>query len=87
MNDSEKLVAIEKKVRQRLLFTGFTIVLYFSYVLNYTSAGSFLGQTIGDSHITGSLVLYVSLIVIFIILELIFLYINSEKNTDSGRGE
>ncbi|MBE9539028.1 MAG: DUF485 domain-containing protein [Proteobacteria bacterium] len=86
MDKKEKLEVIKRKVRQRFLFSAFTIALYFSYVLNYTSAGSFLSKQIGDTHITGSLALYAALIVVFIILELIFLQINRDKKTDSGRG-
>ena len=75
--DKNKIEAIRLKTRRRLLFTGITLVLYFSYVvLNYTSLGSVLHQPIGDSLITGSLVLFPSLILIFIALEVLFLFLN-----------
>ena len=75
--DKNKIEAIRLKTRRRLLFTGITLVLYFSYVvLNYTSLGSSLHQPIGDSLITGSLVLFPSLILIFIALEVLFLFLN-----------
>jgi uncharacterized membrane protein (DUF485 family) len=75
--DKNKIEAIRLKTRRRLLFTGITLVLYFSYVvLNYTSLGSFMHKPIGDSLITGSLVLFPSLILIFIVLEVLFLFLN-----------
>ncbi|MEH6516829.1 MAG: hypothetical protein V7742_09115 [Halioglobus sp.] len=80
--DKNKIEAIRLKTRRRLLFTGITLVLYFSYVvLNYTSLGSFIRQPIGDSLITGSLVLFPSLIVIFIALEVLFLFLNSRGDS------
>ncbi|MFT6287831.1 MAG: uncharacterized membrane protein (DUF485 family) [Halieaceae bacterium] len=80
--DKNKIEAIRLKTRRRLLFTGITLVLYFSYVvLNYTSLGNFLHQPIGDSLITGSLVLFASLILIFIALEVLFLFLNSRSDS------
>ena len=80
--DKNKIEAIRLKTRRRLLFTGITLTLYFSYVvLNYTSLGSFLHQPIGDSMITGSLVLFASLILIFIVLEVLFLFLNSRGDS------
>lgn len=76
MDRDAKLRAIERKTRQRLLLSGFTLVIYFSCVLNYTAAGSSLGRTIGSSPVTGSLLVFVSLIVIFIALEVLFLTLN-----------
>ncbi len=79
--DNERLAAVRLKTRRRLLFTGVTLTLYFSYVvLNYTSLGSFLHEPLGDSLVTGSLLLFASLIVIFIALELLFLYLNKQDD-------
>ncbi len=86
MVTEEKLQAVKRKTRQRLLFSACTMVLYFSYVLSYTKTGAFLSDTLGSSHISGSLALYAALIVIFIVLELLFLYINTDKKSDSGQG-
>jgi uncharacterized membrane protein (DUF485 family) len=84
MTTEEKMEAVKRKTRQRLTFTAITMVLYFSYVLSYTPMGSFLSDTLGESHVSGSLALYASLIVVFIILELIFLYLNADKKTHGG---
>lgn len=78
MDNDSRLQAIRRKTRQRLLFSGATLLMYFSYVLNYTGAGSFLREKIGGSSLTGSLLMFMSLIVIFIALELIFLALNRE---------
>lgn len=79
MDREQKIQRIQRKTRQRLLFAGITLVMYFSYVLNYTAAGSFLGEKIGSSQITGSLAMFMGLIVIFICLELIFLALNRHE--------
>ena len=84
MTTEEKMKAVKRKTRQRLMFTAITMALYFSYVLSYTSMGSFLSDTLGESHVSGSLALYVVLIVVFIIMELIFLYLNADKKIQGG---
>lgn len=76
MDREQKIRAIQRKTRQRLLFAGITLVMYFSYTFNYTAVGSFLGEKIGSSQLTGSLLMFISLIIIFIILELIFFALN-----------
>jgi hypothetical protein len=53
-----------------------------SYVLNYTEGGSFLAEPLGDSHVTGSLAMFAGLIVIYILLELLFLALN--RDGDEG---
>lgn len=84
MNTEEKIKIVKRKTRQRLMFTAITLVLYFSYVLSYTSMGSFLSHTLGESHVSGSLALYTALIVVFILIELLFLYLNADKKTQGG---
>jgi len=81
VDNKDKIEAIKRKTRQRLGFTVLTLGLYFSYVLNYTSWGAFLGNTLGDSHISGSLVMFAGLILVFICLELVFLQINRDRKT------
>ena len=80
MNERRKIEVVKRKTRLRLLFTALTMGLYFSYLFNYTSAGAFLGDRIGDSSISGSLVMYAGLIVVFIVLELFFLQINRSRD-------
>ena len=84
MTTEEKLEAVKRKTRQRLVFTAITMALYFSYVLSYTNMGSFLSDTLGESHVSGSLALYGALIVVFISIELLFLYLNADKKTQGG---
>lgn len=86
MSTEKKLAAIKRKTRQRLVFTLFTMCLYFSYVLSYTSAGAFLSDTLGDSNVSGSLALYVGLIIVFIMIEVLFLALNRDNKLESGRG-
>ena len=82
MDDDKKLEAIRRKTRQRLLFTGITLALYFSYVLNYTEAGAFMGGMLGDSHVSGSLMMFVFLILSFIGLELLFLALTRNRGEE-----
>lgn len=79
MDRDRKIRAIQRKTRQRLMFAGITLLMYFAYVLNYTAMGSFLGEKIGGSQLTGSLAMFMGLIVIFILLELIFLALNTRE--------
>ena len=83
MDNNEKLRVIARKTRQRLLFALITLVLYFSYVLNYTGLGEALGARIGGSYLTGSLVMFICLILVFIGFELIFLALNRTGKGDS----
>jgi len=80
MDDQTRLAEIRRTTRRRFGFAAVTLVLYFSFVLNWTSASDFLGQRIGDSAITGSLVLFVAIILIGLVLEVIFLRV--ERNAD-----
>lgn len=73
------LEAIRKKTRLRFLFAFFTVVLYGSFVLAYLEAGFFLRETIGNSSVTGALVLFWGLILIFLLMEYIFISLNKEK--------
>lgn len=80
IKDTDKANFIKRKIKQRLLFSLVALVLYFSFVLNWTNFGAGLRETIGDSHITGSLVMFVMLIVVFILSELLFIYLaNNQK--------
>ena len=76
------LRAVRRKTRHRLTFTLVTLVLYFAYLLNYLPLGSFLSQRIGSSPITGSLAMFAGLIIIFVVLELLFLVVDSDDDPD-----
>ena len=73
MNRDDQLAAISRRTRRRLLFSLASLLLYFSYALNYTAGGARLGQRLGESYVTGSLLMFASLIVSFILLEFLFL--------------
>ena len=77
--EEQLLAAIRKKTRLRFLFAFFTVVLYGSFVLAYLEAGLFLRETIGNSSVTGALVLFWGLILIFLLMEYIFISLNKEK--------
>lgn len=76
MNQDNRLGLIRLKTRRRLLFTLITLLLYFSFVSNWTGLGAGLRQRLGDTHITGSLVMFVALIVLLLLLEVVFLWLN-----------
>lgn len=78
------LRAVKHKTRYRLAFALVTLVLYFAYLLNYLPSGDFLAHRLGTSWITGSLAMFVGLIVVFILLELLFLRIDSDDDPDSN---
>lgn len=78
-NEYQILGSILSKVRQRFLFTTITVLLYGSLVLCYTDNGWFLRKLTGDSAISGGLILFLGLIVVFLLLEYIFLVLNKEK--------
>ena len=75
---------IRRKTRQRLGFALVVLVLYFAYVLNYLPLGSFLGKRLGESWVTGSLLMFAGLIVAFLLLELVFLVLNRDKGPGNG---
>lgn len=74
MNDSDRLRAVRARTRRRMVFSLLVLTLYFSFVLNWTEAGAFLARPLGGTQITGSLVMFVTLILLFIGLELVFLW-------------
>ena len=76
MNDGDKLRAIKAKTRARLLFALVTLGSYFAFVLNWVDGPNHvLSGRVGGSHISGSLLFFVGLILFFILLELLFLFI------------
>lgn len=85
MDNDNKLRLIQAKTRRRLLFTLLTLILYFSFVLNWTDTGAALTRRLGDSHITGSLLMFAATIVVLVLLELVFLLINLRIGAANGR--
>jgi DMSO/TMAO reductase YedYZ heme-binding membrane subunit len=69
---------LKQRTRRRFFFTGLHLCLYFSFSLNWTVWGNFLAERLGASHITGSLLMFISLILIFIALESVFLWLSRQ---------
>lgn len=85
MEEQRQLRAIRRKTRRRLAFALLTLALYFAFVLNYVPLGGFLGKRLGDSYITGSLLMFAGLIVAFIGLELLFLLLARDPSPGRER--
>ncbi|WP_195891507.1 DUF485 domain-containing protein [Luminiphilus syltensis] len=79
MIEDPRLVQVQRKTRLRLLFSGVTLLFYFSFSLNWMNLGSFLREPIGDSVINGSIVMFVLLILGFIAAEMIFMLISRRE--------
>ncbi len=77
---------LRRQIRRRFLFASVTLIIYFSYALNYTEVGSFLNQRLGSSYISGSLLMYGLIIVSSIGLELIFLRTQEEISSEGDEG-
>lgn len=84
MTEDKDLAYVRRQTRRRLLFSLVVLVLYFGYLLNYLPAGSFLGERLGSSGLTGSLGSFAALILVFIFLELVFLYLESDRHSQRG---
>lgn len=76
MDTDKRLELIRRKTRRRYVFALMTLAVYFTFVLNWTEAGAGLGNFLGDTHISGSLVLFAGLIILMIVFEIIFLALN-----------
>jgi hypothetical protein len=76
MQTDEKFAIIKRKTRQRLLFAVVTMTLYFSFALNYLEGSAALIASFGIGGVPGPLVMFVGLVLLFILLELIFLFLN-----------
>lgn len=76
MNEHQKFSLIGRKTRQRLFFALVTMMLYFCFVLNYTSWGGDIISALSVGSIPGPLVMFAALILIFIGMELLFLFLN-----------
>ncbi len=78
MDNDKKIAIIKRKTRRRYVFTLMTLALYFSFALNWTEAGSSLGVLLGDTHISGSVVMFAGIIIIMVCFELLFLALNRD---------
>ena len=77
---------LRRQIRRRFLFASVTLIIYFSYALNYTEIGSFLNQRLGSSYISGSLLMYGLIIISSIGLEWIFLRTQEEMSSEGDDG-
>ena len=77
---------LRRQIRRRFLFASVTLIIYFSYALNYTEIGSFLNQRLGSSYISGSLLMYGLIIISSIGLEWIFLRTQEEMSSEGDEG-
>jgi hypothetical protein len=75
----DSLHRVQRKTRRRLLFSGVVLVLYFSFVLNWTSSGAVLRESLPGLSVTGSLLMFVLLVVVLILLELLFLALGRDS--------
>ena len=80
--DSEILHRVQRKARRRLLFTGLILVFYFSFVLNWTSLGTGLKNSLPGLAITGSLLMFILLLVGLILLELVFIFLGRDRSEE-----
>lgn len=77
---------LRRQIRRRFLFASVTLIIYFSYALNYTEVGSFLNQRLGSSYISGSLLMYGLIIISSIGLEWVFLRTQEEMSSEGDEG-
>ena len=77
---------LQRQIRRRFLFASVTLIIYFSYALNYTEVGSFLNQRLGSSYISGSLLMYGLIIISSIGLEWVFLRTQEEMSSEGDEG-
>jgi hypothetical protein len=74
VSDEQLLARVRAHTRRRLAFSLLVLLGYFSFVLNWLPVGQGLTRRLGDSHLTGSLAMFMLLIVAFILLECLFLW-------------
>lgn len=73
-----RLEYVRKKTKRRLLFSAIHLVLYFSFTLNWTAVGSVLASTLGGGPMTGSILMFVVLVLLFLAMESVFLRFDRE---------
>jgi uncharacterized membrane-anchored protein len=69
-------VQLRQRTRRRFLFTGLHLCLYFSFSLNWTAWGDAFANRLGATYVTGALLMFIALILIFIALESVFLWLS-----------
>ena len=82
LEDNEILRVVRRKARLRLSYALIALAFYFAFLLNYLPAGDFLRERLGSSWISGSLAMFAGLIVLFIVLEMLFLFVDSDDDPE-----
>jgi hypothetical protein len=68
-----RLDYVHVKTRRRLVFSAIHLLLYFSFALNWSELGNGLRQQLGDGPMTGSMLMFVILVLSFLAIECVFL--------------
>ncbi len=68
-----RLDYVRVKTRRRLVFSAIHLLLYFSFALNWSELGKGLGRQLGEGPMTGSMLMFVILVLLFLAIECIFL--------------
>lgn len=79
MTTDSQLAAARRKTRRRLGFSAVHLVLYFSFSLNWTPASTAIQSVFGVGSISGSIIMFVLLVLAFIALEFLFLRVERES--------
>jgi len=82
LEDNEILRVVRRKTRLRLSYALIALAFYFAFLLNYLPSGDFLRERLGSSWISGSLAMFAGLIVLFIVLEMLFLFVDSDDDPE-----
>jgi len=78
MNDP-RLEGVQRKTRRRLLFSAIHLALYFTFTLNWTQWGAALAMPVGGGLLSGSIVMFIVLVLAFIALEFLFLALDKRQ--------
>jgi uncharacterized membrane protein (DUF485 family) len=73
-SNGQTLQRIHARSRRRAWYSVFILSSYALFLLPYTAAGAFLQQPLFDgTRFTGVMLLFCSLVVVFLVLELVYL--------------
>ena len=87
MNTESQLERIHKRTRRRFTFTAVALFFYFSFAFVWTDAGAALSNPIGDGAMNWALLMFISLIIIFVSMEFVFLRISAKEIEDEAASQ